>query len=166
MVAQQVEKVFPQAVSRQVDTVPDIYRTASCKDGWIELATDLEVGERVKLIDGNDEASIHEVLEVGEGRFRTDFHPEGEKLFVFGREVDDFRIVDYEAIAMLNVSATQQIKKELDVVKAENESLKALIKQLAEKDQAREARLIAIEKRIAPGGESELQTVSVRPGDQ
>lgn len=65
---------------------------------------------------------------------------------------------------MLNVSAPQQIKKELDAVKAENESLKTLIKQLAEKDQARDARLIAIEKELAPSGGSGVQTVSLGAG--
>ena len=33
------------------------------------------------------------------------------EVFVYGREVDDFRSVDYEAIAMLNVSATQELAK-------------------------------------------------------
>ena len=34
-------------------------------------------------------------------------------LFVYGAEVNDFRTVDYEAISMLNVSATQQLSKQL-----------------------------------------------------
>lgn len=41
VIAQQVEKVFPPAVSRMTDVVPDIYRSAAFKNGWIELKTDL-----------------------------------------------------------------------------------------------------------------------------
>lgn len=44
---------------------------------------------------------VFEVLEVKEGKFRTAFKPQGSKVFVYGREVSDFRMVDYDAIAML-----------------------------------------------------------------
>ncbi len=126
IIAQQVEKVFPQAVSRSADVVPDIYKTATVTDGWINLTTDLKIGERVRLI-GEKTEGIHEVLETAEGRFRTDFAADGDTVFVFGREVKDFLNVDYDAIAMLNVSATQQIKKEKDAevnaLQAENADL-------------------------------------------
>ena len=113
VIAQQVEQVYPQAVSRTTDVVPDIYQKAAIREGWVQLATDLKAGERVKLI-GENEEGIYPVLEVRGGAFRTDFAPTDGKVFVYGREVKDFRTVDYEAIAMLNVSATQELKKEKD----------------------------------------------------
>ena len=113
VIAQQVEKIFPQAVNKQTGEVPDIYKLATIKDGWIALATDLKKGERVKLI--TDEAqAVYEVLEVRDGAFRTDFKSAAGKVFVYGREVKDFRNVDYDAIAMLNVSATQEMQREID----------------------------------------------------
>jgi hypothetical protein len=180
VIAQQLETVFPQAVSRQTNVIPDIYEKATIlEDGWIVSATDLKKGERVRLITTEDD-EILEVLEVEKKRFRTEFTPkEGEEsLFVYGREVNDFRTVDYDAIAMLNVSATQEIKKEKD---AEIAALKAvnaaLRKQLADqavqttlieeknkirdaKDESLEARLIALERRISKGRATE--TVSLR----
>ena len=84
---------------------------------------------------------------------------------MFADKWDEIRMEgDNVSLAMLNISATQQIKKELDAVKAENESLKTLVKQFAEKDQARDARLIAIEKQLAPSGGPEVQTVSLGAG--
>ena len=65
----------------------------------------------------NDE--IYEILEVRPDAFLTTLQTEEEKVFVYGREVSDFRVVDYEAISMLNVSATQELAKQ---VKALNES--------------------------------------------
>jgi FKBP-type peptidyl-prolyl cis-trans isomerase 2 len=118
--------------------VPDIYKKATVKDGWIELATDLKVGDRVKLISQKEEA-VHEVLEVSEGAFRPDGNVDADSVFVYGREVNDFRTVDYDAIAMLNVSATQEIKREKD---AEIDALKT-------KNAELEARLSALEKRFA-----------------
>jgi hypothetical protein len=159
LIAQQVEEVFPQAISKCTDVVPDIYQKAALNDGWVQLATDLKKGERVKLI-GSKEESVHEVLEVGDGKFRTDFKSDGE-VFVYGREVNDFRSVDYDAISMLNVSATQQLKREKD---AELQTLRdenaALRRELAAKDASLETRLIALERRMS--GEGANKTVSLK----
>src|SRR5205823_4394977 len=135
----------PQAVGKTTDVVPDIYKKAPINHGWVELATDLKVGDRVRLVTEKGKQTIHEVLEVAEGKFRTDFAEEAGQVFVFGREVKDFRVVDYEAIAMLNVSATQEIKKEKDAeiaaLKAENKALAEKLAAIEARDQAREARL-------------------------
>jgi hypothetical protein len=133
VIAQQLETVYPQAVSQSTGVVPDIYQKATAKDGWIVLATDLKKGDRVKLI-GDKEHGVHEVLEIAESKFRTDFKAEGN-VFVYGREVNDFRSVDYDAISMLNVSATQELAKKLE----EKDAVIAAL----------EARLSALEKRVS-----------------
>ncbi len=46
-----------------------------------------------------------------------------EDLFVYGRQVDDFRVVDYNRIFSLNVSATQELHRQVDTLKAENAEL-------------------------------------------
>ena len=145
VIAQQVEKVFPQAVSRTTDVVPDIYQKASLKGAWISLESDLKVGDRVRLISEKLEG-VFAVLEVSKGKFRTEFSAETDEVFVYGREVSDFRVVDYEAIAMLNVSATQELKREVDVLRAENARLRNVL----------EARLSALEQ-----GRSEGATLPV-----
>ena len=50
---------------------------------------------------------------------------ESGSVFVYGREVDDFRTVDYEAISMLNVSATQELLKRIEALEDQNNVLKA-----------------------------------------
>jgi hypothetical protein len=161
VVAQQVEKVFPLAVSRSTNEVPDIYKPATVKDGWVRLATDLKVGERVKLI-GDNERGTYPVLEVRDGAFRTDFKPATDKVFVYGREVGDFRTVDYDAIAMLNVSATQELARKLDAREAaltklqekldqtlaERETLLKRLADLEARDEAREDRLARLESSL------------------
>jgi hypothetical protein len=138
VIAQQVEQVYPQAVGRGRGGVPDIYKPAALKGGWVQLATDLKQGERVRLITekGDD---VYAVLEVGVGSFRTSLDEDTDKLFVYGREVDDFRFVDYDAISMLNVSATQVLDRKLELEHKENVALK-------EKVAGLEARLAALEK--------------------
>lgn len=132
VIAQQVEKIYPQAVNQIVDVVPDIYRPAPVKDGWIMLATNLKKGDRVRLI-GKAGKGEHEVLEVADGRFRTAFKAgkaDGDTVFVYGREVKDFRTVDYEAISMLNVSATQELHRRAETQAAEIAALRQELQEI------------------------------------
>ncbi len=156
VIAQQVEKVYPQAVTRSTDTVPDIYKTAKVSGGWVKLATNLKKGERVRLI-GKNKEGVHEVLETGRDRFRTDFAADGDELFVYGREVKDFRSVDYEAIAMLNVSATQELNRRLEQqaaqLAAQTEAMTAQTARIAELEQVRLAQMARIDALEMQGSE-------------
>ena len=130
VIAQQVKSIYPQAVTTStVEVVPDIYQTATIdENGWVtgcELrvaSSRLKVGEKVKIIFEEGEELL-EVLEVKENAFRVSTNHQGA-VFVYGKEVNDFHTVDYEAISMLNVSATQQLAKEVEQLKAENTKLK------------------------------------------
>ena len=50
LIAQQVEGVFPNAVSVTTDVIPDVFKMATAKAGFIALRTNLKVDEKVKLI--------------------------------------------------------------------------------------------------------------------
>lgn len=141
VIAQQVEKVFPLAVSKSTDVVPDIYQVATVDNGWLKLTTNLEKGERIRLIVGESDG-IYEVIEVKEGAFKTAWIPEADKVFVYGREVTDFLSVDYTAIAMLNVSATQEILRRLESKEKEVDKLKTRLREM-------DAKMATIEKVLA-----------------
>lgn len=169
VIAQQVETVYPQAVVQTTGVVPDLFKKAAVKDGWVELATDLKKGDRVKLI-GKKAESIHEVLEIRDGAFRPDGQVDDEQVFVYGREVKDFRTVDYDAISMLNVSATQELALKLETVQAENAALRRELAEQgtraaaqADADTAQNARLIALEKLLTDKA-GDLQTVTHKAG--
>ncbi|RAR75312.1 tail fiber domain-containing protein [Flavobacterium aciduliphilum] len=131
VIAQQVEKVYPQAVHQTKGFIPNVYKSAQAVDGQINLATDLKPGDKIKLIVATGELEVN-VVQVEKGSFKID-KSINDKVFVFGKEVDDFRNVDYEAIAMLNVSATQELIKELE--SAENK-IQNLLKQNQQLEQA------------------------------
>jgi hypothetical protein len=131
VIAQQVEKVYPQAVSKLTDCIPDIYQLAKIENGFVLLPNhNLKVGEKVKLIfEKNQEVvEVKNISKLGfqilekSSKSKTSNLP----VFVYSREVSDFRSVDYEALTTLNISATQALVKRLN--EAENK-IEALEKQ-------------------------------------
>lgn len=150
VIGQQVEEVFPQAVTRSTDVVPDIYREAVVRDGWIRLSTELKKGERVRLISDTGNG-IYEVLEATPDRFRVKLDLKDQSVFVYGREVKDFRVVDYEAIAMLNVSATQELARQVESLKKSEARIAELEQKTARMAEleAKAARVDSLEREMA-----------------
>ena len=70
----------------------------------------------------------------------------GDRVFVYGDEVDDFRTIDYEGLTALNISATQELGKrmtrQLAEVSARAEGLQHRLSEQA-------ARVAALEKEVA-----------------
>lgn len=158
LIAQQVEKVYPQAVSKTTGTVPDIYCLATAKDGFITFQNptkaDLKPGDIVRLVhvDGEIRSVVTEVDAKG---FKVKDDVKDGELFVYGRQVDDLRLVDYEAISMLNVSATQELARQMKVqsaelaaVKAERDTLAREVAALRSAAARQDKRLAAIEAQI------------------
>ena len=152
VIAQQVEKVYPQAVSTMTDVVPDIYKMAAIKMGRVTVPNTLKAGEKVKLI-LEDRTELAEVLSADAAGFNVNLSDEG-RVFVFGREVNDFRTVDYEAISMLNVSATQELAKIIEQQKAEIANLQSTHAQVLARLEQLEASLSNVQKASAETGNS------------
>jgi hypothetical protein len=137
VIAQQVEKFYPTAVKtigyKGVTFTPDIYAAANSvkSEGQnaytISLAKThgLKEGETVRLItEKNPELNV--VVHVVDDKTFTVMTKEalGDKVFVYGKQCLDLKSVDYDAIAMLNVSAAQELAKKVDALEAENARLK------------------------------------------
>ena len=134
-IAQQVEKVFPEAVSIYTDVTPDIYSfpvsmTVNGAEATftMEKAHSLLAGNRVRIYTRDNSQDDYEVVQVDSDRSFTvkDWHTtnDASNIFVFGKEVNDFRRVDYDKIHTLNVSATQELARQLEQLRAENAELK------------------------------------------
>ncbi|RTQ51568.1 hypothetical protein EJV47_07145 [Hymenobacter gummosus] len=133
VIAQEVEEVFPQAVSQHRGFVPDIYApaTAAAAEGdsllrlTLPAAPTAQAGQRVKLIGpageviGTVQAVSGKTLVVRGVRQLA-----GQAVFVFGLEHPDVRSVDYEALAMLNVSATQELARKVAELEKQNAQLR------------------------------------------
>lgn len=148
VIAQQVEEVYPEAVNKITSVIPDIYSLAqnvaydiASKRLSITLARNygLKTGDKVKLIHPTEGDILAEIDAVEGNIFRVkDWHYSADKIFVYGRQVNDFRVVDYEALSMLGISAIQELAKEVEALKKQNKDIKADLT----------ARLEAIESRL------------------
>jgi len=135
VIAQQVEAVYPNAVMQRGDFLPDIYSssstlTATAAGLTIAIAKPhgLKTGDRVQLWDARNASYELKVLDTpSENTFVVEWAQSAtpDKLFVYGRYTDDFRVVDYDALAMLNISATQELARRNDALAQENADLKA-----------------------------------------
>ncbi len=142
--AQEVEAVYPQAISKQTNFIPSIYSVA---DGlsfdeanqtlriMMAKAHGLIIGDKVKLISSTSGEKPGIVTTVDGNSFTVaNWTEKTDKLFVFGKEVNDFRIVDYDRLFTLNLSATQELfkmiddqKKMIDMMKTQEEESKKKI---------------------------------------
>ncbi len=112
VIAQEVEKICPNAINLHTDFIPDVYKISEINNGFVALENaNFIPGDKVKLIFGNKPVTANVICSDEHG-FLTDVKQEGE-VFIYGREVNDFHTVDYEALSMLNVSATQALVKRL-----------------------------------------------------
>ncbi len=129
VIGQQLAKVFPQAVTKNTDVVPDIFKKSVLRERVLNLGnTDVQAGDKLKVIFEDDSSELLEVKEVNGDRVTLETEKEGN-VFVYGREVEDFHNVDYDAISMLNVSATQELHK---LIQKQNEAIETLQKRVEE----------------------------------
>jgi hypothetical protein len=159
VIAQQLETVYPQAISKQTNIVPDIYALAetvsldsAAKTLTVTLGKpfDLKAGENVRLIGSDNSDKQYEVIAVSGQTFTVkDWTATAEKVFVYGKEVSDFRIVDYDRLFTLGVSAIQELSKKVDALETANSTLTDENQRLKAESTDAKTRLTDLEQRMA-----------------
>ncbi|MEB3151555.1 MAG: hypothetical protein VKL60_21385, partial [Sphaerospermopsis sp.] len=111
VIGQQIASVYPQAVSTHIDIVPDILEFAVIEDNWVTLNNhNLKIGDKVKILWNDNNSQLFTVEDITTDKFKIPLNYTGD-IFVYGREVDDFHVVDYDSLSMLHISATQELYK-------------------------------------------------------
>ncbi|WPV01752.1 tail fiber domain-containing protein [Mucilaginibacter sp. cycad4] len=134
LIAQQVEEVFPEAVLSKQEFVPDIYAAAENVTGAGNTVTftmgkphGLQNNNTLKLLTSSGEKE-KVVTVTGEYSFTIEGQADEYKdALVYGKQVDDFKMLDYNRLFVLNISATQQLKIENEQLKAKNQILEAML---------------------------------------
>jgi hypothetical protein len=155
VIAQEVEKVLPQAVSRLEKAIPNIFKKASdlAYDATrhrlsvsLPQPHDLQPGDKVDVFTDAGDLTKTPVLDTPTSTtFSIECKTKPEEAFVYGKWVKDYRSVDYDAIAMLNVSATQELHRRLTAAEAEVRALKSSLAEVALREETRQNRLASLE---------------------
>jgi hypothetical protein len=132
-VAQELEPIVPMAVCGcNKNVIPNVYKIINCEwNGNIMSSNDLETVAGVKykffVSDLEDCSDEHMVELVGNEDNTFTFEKKYNTIFCYGYEIDDFNTVDYNKIYTLNVSATQELIKENELLKQELASIKEIL---------------------------------------
>lgn len=138
VIAQQVKEIFPIAINQTKGIIPNVYQVAkqtTIVGNTTQIVTtkahDFATGDVVKLIVENAGEKIVDVTVIDSHTFSVN-RAFNDKVFVYGKQVNDLHNVDYDAISMLNVSATQELAKQVDALKRKNEELEAKVAEMDE----------------------------------
>ena len=134
VIAQDVEQVFPECITKNNEIVPNIY--AMCRhsenniqnvdifvDIFVEGNDDILSAKRVSLKIGRrrENCEIEIVSDIISVAFDKGYiitvskwknYMNTDEVFVYGTDVSDFRMVDKEMISMVSVKAIQQLSRE------------------------------------------------------
>ncbi len=120
VIAQQVEKVYPEVIRKQKGFIPNVYQETTDMErvdsGYLlTFRSPHHLSARAANIRVDAAGTTHTcpILSIRSDHEVLIKSPliKATRAFVYGEEVDDFRSVDYEGLATLNISATQQLSK-------------------------------------------------------
>jgi hypothetical protein len=109
----------------------------------------------VNIIQDGGDRKVYEVISVEGSAFTVkDWNAsfnQPEKVFVYGKEVNDFHVVDYGKIHTLNVSATQELARQVEQLQVENASLRREFDAMKRVNEAVNGRLAKLEVMLETG---------------
>ncbi|BAV95262.1 hypothetical protein [Ichthyobacterium seriolicida] len=158
VIAQQVESIVPEIININEGTIPNVYELAKSINISNEGSTittnkvhDFSVGDLIKVIIENDGERYVKVKRViDSNRFLTEEVLDSKnKVFIYGKEVDDLRSIDYDGLTTLNISATQAVYDRVVGLEKENSILTKQLSTTNEKLSATEEKLSAIEEKLS-----------------
>ena len=144
-IAQEVRETLPYATQLRTDCLPNIYELANVSNSNVITFTNFDTSNLesnamvLKVYDEDDTEHLVNIVEVvGEHSVRVDEDltewigtvegSEGDKIFVYGQQVDDFVFLKKEAIWTVATSALQEVDHQLQ---AEKEKVASLEERLA-----------------------------------
>jgi hypothetical protein len=142
-IAQQVRDHFPEAVPITTETPPNFYQLCDVTyadnlmtlSGIIntELLATVDASSNVQVIDFKGKSLYPRVVavDVSNSTLTMDISGQditkdvsGNKIFLYGKEVNDFHTLNKDYLFTINFAATQELDREVQQLRAENVALK------------------------------------------
>ncbi|MDB4796830.1 tail fiber domain-containing protein, partial [bacterium] len=155
LIAQEVERVIPDAVTRRPNVVPDVYQTSSKAEYRPESNTllitvselhGLSVGDELRVLLDN-EPYTREILAVPDSKTIVvgEWEKKVEQVFVYGRHVEDFRTVNYDYVFTTGLAAIQELNSKLE---ASNKQLQSDLATVNEENAKLSGQLDSVMERL------------------
>ena len=135
-----MRETLPYATQSRTECLPNIYELANVSASNVITFTNFDTSNLesnamvLKLYDVDDAEHLVNITEVvDEHSVRVDEDlsewtgSEGDKIFVYGQQVDDFVFLKKDAIWTVATSALQEVDRQLQAEKARNDALEARI---------------------------------------
>jgi hypothetical protein len=119
-IAQEVKSILPISVGTCSEFIPDIYKVINCtwivnKNKFLMSSLDLKNVNNIKYrfyVSNNNDTNNEKMIEVvGNSNNTFTFDTQYTNVFCYGKQVNDFNILDKNKLFCLNFSATQEIDK-------------------------------------------------------
>ena len=139
VIAQEVKAVFPEAIKLITEYIPNIFCIASAivlvDDVTVQITVPSEhglvVGDKVKIIlekGARNECKVVSIVDANTVAVeKWDKYDAFEKVFLYGKEVNDFHSVDKSRLATLALGGIQDLYKMIKDLQAQVVSLQAQI---------------------------------------
>ncbi len=156
LIAQELEKIYPDATYNKIDYIPNIYEYAeaiSTINGTIftidkaeilginllDLSFNSDINYYIKIFNpDNTERNIKINRILTSTSFITDEKLEVGKYFIYGQKVEDFKVINKDVIQTISLSAIQEIDKNVQKLDGiiENKNMEILeLKYIIEKQE-------------------------------
>jgi hypothetical protein len=151
IIAQDVEKVFPELIHTEKNYIANIYSYATYDNLIITLDKDItdliNIDDELKIVLDNNvknnlEIAIDDtpynnrykrrfvkVVEIIDNHsFKIDLELKEVHIFIYGKKVEDFKRLDYESLYCLNIAGTQELYKIIQQQQQQIDELKLILK--------------------------------------
>lgn len=125
VIAQEIEKVIPEVINKHNDFIPNIYKNVDRYDNDLlrlyikyDDKFNLSIDDKIKIYDDQNKEHIKIIKDIQDDYITIDNtiddYEEETPLFIYGKEVEDVKNVNYEALFIINMRATQELYKRLE----------------------------------------------------
>ena len=132
-IAQDVKQVLPDAISYDTTYIPDVMKQVEQIDGKILTLQNHTICENdeIKLYDSENKEHIVNVTRViSPDEFEIDQDLKCDKLFLFGRKVNDLHMLDYNSIFALAFSGVKTLLRENNELKNKVSKMEELLQSM------------------------------------
>ena len=160
-IAQEVEKVLPNAISKITEIIPDFYKNLE-NISWNETTEDNKTKYKMSselsdvfnikyefLVRDSEDKRFKHFKIFGNNDNTFTFEKKWKYVFCYGKEVDDFNIIDKNQIFALHHSAIQELDKTIETEKKKTSQLESKVTELQNENSQLKSQMEIILQRLA-----------------